>query len=461
MFDLNKKVRYENLAVSLQRKLENANKSLDELAKKLNDILDEINKLLKQISSQANAIDSLSNSVDSKFGDIKNKADSINIETNKHDFSNEGTLPAILNGFYGQFAKINKDKKSIIAHDGFEELKICTNQAEFDRMTKIKQIDLEEVFNTWYRYAHFHSPAIRPLDKSNRSGVTGQNLNRSEFTVFTDRSKGAWAYDKRTKDIICTVDLNPVAGFIIPYDGPTSWMMKIRIDTDWDDDNFGIVVGYMKDSNGVEHTLTVTRAAGISNGGRDTMYTWGLIYDMGNPTQFFLNNLTEVVGFADTSNVQIVYITVIKNYDQLDCRTTKFSPRGNNEITEEYSPWSFKFSIPDEKPDYWSQTMYSNIKTMLRETSRIGFMVRSDQGKFRIIKQKYIFDDDKIYRLDTNQVFDYNIDSSSWKPIGKVNNYLTPHIFIYNKVINRFAYYSGGKDEFSPGDNNACDYMIL
>ena len=48
---------------------------------------------------------------------------------------------------------------------------------------------------------------------------------------------------------------------------------------------------------------------------------------------------------------------------------------------------------------------------MVKNVNRIGFGVRSMCTEFFIDQQQYIFDDDKIYRLDTDEVFLYDAQS--------------------------------------------------
>ena len=94
-------------------------------------------------------------------------------------------------------------------------------------MTQIKQISLKEVFNTWYRYAHFDSAATHALDNTNwESQIQGQNLNDPGFTCYTDHSQNGWSYNEATQQICCNVDGYPTTGFILPNDGPSSWMMR-------------------------------------------------------------------------------------------------------------------------------------------------------------------------------------------------------------------------------------------
>nr|DAT64641.1 MAG TPA: putative virion structural protein [Caudoviricetes sp.] len=460
MFDLNRKVRYENLSPSLQSLVGEFSTNAERLKERVDKIKETIDSYSPQITEQNNTIDTIIKEVETKFSEIKKKASTIPTipratDGSKYDFTKEGTTSAISSGFYGQYAKVNGNKgKEIFSHDGFEEAKICTNQSEFDTMSQTTKVGLKEVFDTWYRYAHFNRSSTGMLDNSNwdHTGLDGQNLANPNFTQFTDKTKGAWVYKEDTKEIACTVDSFPTAGFVIPYDGPTSWMMRLRCDTGKDDDNFGIVVGYMKDKNNVEHTLTVVRAAGeygepeskmtdaINPSYIDTKFWWGLIYDMGNSTQFFINNLSQLAGHKLAVDNPITYITVVKNYDSLECRTTPMSPR-QAEITTDDPTLTFRFSIPDSKPGSWSQEMYDNIKTMLRTTSRMGFMTRSNKIKFRIDKQQYVFDDGLIYRLDNGKAYDYNSTTNKWEPVGDIGKYLTPHTFLYNKKLNRLVYY--------------------
>ena len=126
-----------------------------------------------------------------------------------------------------------------------------------------------------------------------------------------------------------------------------------------------IIAGYMKDSNGVEHTLSLVRGAGNIksgfgdpiygaekyaqyNGCIDTTFWWGLIYDMGNPTQHILINKSADTGpskfhTADTNHC-IAYITLIRTDSHLECRTTDWSVDGSDKT--DVNDWSFTWDIP-------------------------------------------------------------------------------------------------------------------
>jgi hypothetical protein len=460
MFDLNRKVRYENLSPSLQSLVGEFSTNAERLKERVDKIKETIDSYSPQITEQNNTIDATIKEVETKFSEIKKKASTISTvphtsDGSKYDFTKEGTTSAITGGFYGQYAKVKGNtEKEIFPHDGFEEAKTCTNQSEFDTMCQTTKDGLKEVFDTWYRYAHFNSVSTSIMDLVNgdHTGVDGQNLDNPNFTQFTDKTKGAWVYKEDTKELECTINSFPTAGLIIPYDGPTSWMMRLRCDTGKDSNSFGVVVGYMKDKNGIEHTLSVVRAAGVYgdpgskltdeiNPSRfSTIFWWGFIYDMGNSTQYFINNMSQIGGYKLAVDNPIAYITVVKNYDSLECRTTPMSPR-HAEITEDDPTLTFRFSIPDSKPGSWSQEMYDNIKIMLRKSSRMGFVTRANKTKFKIEKQQYVFNGGLIYRLDNGKAYDYNSTTNKWEPVGDISKYLTPHTFLYNKKLNRLVYY--------------------
>jgi NDP-sugar pyrophosphorylase family protein len=86
--------------------------------------------------------------------------------------------------------------------------------------------------------------------------------------------------------------------------------------------------------------------------------------------------------------------------------------------------------------------MYDNIKIMLRQTSRIGFGCRSDTGRFSIDKQKYIFDDDLIYRIDTDEVYYYDFNTGRWVRIGRVQDYIPGRTYLYNPRTNHLYFYN-------------------
>ena len=368
----------------------------------------------------------------------------------------------------GQFAKIDIKNKNFYGHDGFVSCRVVKDDAELaSEMGYGPPISLKDVFNTWTRYAHFHPSSIKDIiDRTDFGAPSGQNLPGFPFTNYTNPANGGWTLG--TKNGMTTIfahgNLDPVAGFINPTDFYTNYYLRVLCDTGWDEDNIFIVIGYTRDSAGVEHTLSLVRGAGYVDVGWgkgaghlplvppawqsinddiDTVFWWGLIYDFGNPTQVILNDLSAVVGPSPFPTDPVrscqCYITAIRSDDQFEFRTTQWSTDGSNK--DDIKNATFTFKLPDFKPTSWSQDMYDNIYRMLKVENRIGFGVRSGEPSFSIYEQRYIFDDGDIYALHQNKVYTYDHSSSSWVVKGRMNDLVSNCIFMYNPRLETFYFY--------------------
>lgn len=290
----------------------------------------------------------------------------------------------------GLYATIDKDH-GFSGHNILYELRIVDSNKDLALEKEEGVLSLSDILANWKRYTHSYGPALLTLDNTNSSSsMEGQwaqaqnDWNAEGHTAYLDTTKGGWII---SGDMIqSTVDGYPVAGFISNKDSYGNYTLRCKIDTGWDDDNNGIVVGYLKDKDGREHTLTVMRGFGRNDGGNiDTKFWWGLIYDAGNDTQDLLVNLSSTVGTPDwdsgyagkEDSVNYCYITAARDKQKhsITGKTTRFSKDGNDKT--DVDAWTFTYTLPETKPESMSQAEYDNLKSMFTGNNYIGFCVRS------------------------------------------------------------------------------------
>lgn len=414
----------------------------------------------------------------------------------------------------GQVLKINPSKRSLYQHDEFLNRRIVSNQYEKEEEMLRIPTSMETIFKTWKRYAHFDAYATTYLDETNHNIADlpeGQNLNSWEYNLYLDPNQTGWIFDKKTNCIRGTYDGHVTAGFISPTADYFSYYLKTMIDVGWDDDNLMIVLGYIVDENGKEHTLSLVRGAGnlvtgngkyiesfIKDGKRyynrigynipipgsdygpegfkpgnpsinyprdkwknkincrdvgnlpfDTTFWWGLIYDMGNDTQFIITDLSDEVGpsafptiYDEYNGTCITYISALRDGNYFKFTTSEWSKNGSYD--KPMPEGTFEFVLPDEKPEHWSDEMFENMKKMCLEPSHVGFGCRSGQPRFTIMDQRGIFDDEDIYSLYEDKIFSFNSQKFSWEFKEKIseNKNFTQKIFLYNPRLKTLYWYN-------------------
>lgn len=389
----------------------------------------------------------------------------------------------------GQFAKFDLKNRCFYGHDGFMKCRVVENEQELlAEFRSAKPLSMKTIFNTWQRYTHYNSAATAQLDYSNHEGGgEGQNLwNNWEHRKYLDKNSNGWVYEVRkgidTIAVNRSYDDRPTAGFVNPTDYYTNYYLRCLIDTGWDDDNLFMNIGFMTDANGVEHTLSVVRGAGLVCGGIDTIFWWGLIYDMGNSTQVFLRNLNKIGTGGNSRFAENIvnhspfpsdwagrpsfeccycYITVIRSDDEFEIRTTEWSKDGSD--TKDMKDATFFFKLPDTIYDKdvtgrsfvdragsvaAAQAMWNNIWVMLKIENRVGFGVRSGAPSFAIVDQRNVFDDGDIYALHQDTVYTYNANTPTAGPYnngyvvkGKIHDLVSNHIFMYHPRLKKLVFY--------------------
>lgn len=341
----------------------------------------------------------------------------------------------------GQTLKVDTINKDLIADDNFFKCRVVNSLAELNQEKETTIMDLSSVFDTWSAYAHGNISALTLLDNSNNTlSAEGQNLAVAPYNTFT--SGKAWSYNSSTGTISNVTTANVVSGFIAPANDYNNYTLNVKIDTGGSNDSVMIIVGFYTDANNVQHTLTVARSSKIWNGSTDNLFTWGLIYDMGNSTQQFLVNMTT----SDTSTYDCngnshnyVYLTVTRLGATITAKTSDYSNTGTNTTVNDNL--TFSYTMPTSKTTGMSDEMFTNLGNMLNYPSSVGFGARDVACTFTILSQSGIWDNGYIYSLYDNQVYSYNTFSTAWESIGTLDEHLSSRILLYNSTFNTLYFY--------------------
>lgn len=133
----------------------------------------------------------------------------------------------------------------IISDDGIVDMTIQNDLID---------LDLSEVFNTWYRFSH----------------------NLSDTYPASPTEVNAWVYDEGQNAIVCTQNTSTYVGFISERSGTNYAIESTLSSTGSDDDTIGLVLAYVE-QGGREYTLSAIRTMG----GLTPTGGWGLYYNYG------------------------------------------------------------------------------------------------------------------------------------------------------------------------------------
>ena len=349
-----------------------------------------------------------------------------------------------------RFVKVDKNNNILFVDDNFRSINVVVNDAELNQMKNSSGsiIDLADVFNNWYRGAHY-CQTMRIATNCNNWSENNLGLsagaawqNAASFAGYKNR----WSFTRSDQSIHYSEDMSPFVFFINPKDFYTNYFLKVRVGVD-DGDFIFIIVGYMVDSAGKEHTLAIQRRTN-PNDNINEVWNWCLVYDFDNPTWFIIDSKPAHVGsgngLADGSGSWDTYhwteFSVKRKDSYMEFKTSGI------DTTQVVDRWTITFDFPSTKPSTWPQEMYDNIKVMLTQTNRVGFGVMNQKLDFKIVEQYELFETGYIYALHTDQVWDYDFSTSQWKVIGTCSDMLPNRIFLYNsKLWNFYFYYYPGK----------------
>ena len=293
---------------------------------------------------------------------------------------------------------------------------------------KLVPVGMKLIFDKWYRFTH----------GNNDNRTSDQNLNDGNGPHNTTRN--AWSYVPSTSSIRSNINSSVYSCFVSDrkYD---NWYLKMRATgDDEDNDLFSILLGFMTDANGREHTLSAVRTLCVED---HTKYLWSIVYDYMQDLEFELvsNSCSQIVSLPGGWLNRYAIIEARRTKTNLKCYTSAVSTSTNIESLPDSK---LEYTLPLTKPSNYSQAMYDNIKTMLSNPSQIGVGCHSQPGNFTILEQKYIFDDEKIYDMINDVIWEYSEKTNNWNNVGKCSASLREGQIYYNKNTKQTFYYTNG-----------------
>lgn len=339
-----------------------------------------------------------------------------------------------------------KNQNAVTSYPLIEFCKIVTTTDALNQL-KLVPVGMSTIFSDWYRFSHWRS-------EQNLSGNTGHMMPNNTYSgVEHAAARNGWTYDKSTNMIKSNRNSPVYAGFINPLK-LKQWYLKVQIYGGGDGDNDGILinVAFMKDSNGVEHTIDLVRArSGVGNSvalddKKGMEFYWSLVYDYRQDTQKELANNPNVY-CAPTEygkygwGTNYACMSCHRNVTNIKCYTSDVV---STPITTVNENSLIDYTLPSSKPSDWSDAMWSNMKAMLLNASQMGVGAHSQNGLFTILEQRYIFNDEKIYDMVNDIIWEYSEKTNNWNNVGKCSATLREGQIYYNESTKQTFYYTNG-----------------
>lgn len=312
----------------------------------------------------------------------------------------------------GQF--LTSSNESIIGREPLSFYNIATTDEELQSMLQSK-ISMEDIFNSWYQFVH-----------------KGESQNTEEL-----QAQKKWTYNSQTDSIMSNVNTESYIGFISP-DSYKNFYLKIKCTSnDSDNDMASLICGFYKDTNGIEHTLSICRSYGTNVFNPK----WQLIYDWTGQTktdrQYVLFSDDTYQG--DTAAVKdqsFVMFEVRKTDKTLVCKTGQ----NDSEVLDENTICTF--TLPETKPDDWSNEMWDVMNIMFSST-RIGFGNTSWNTSFKIVDQD-ILSSNMIYDWVHNDVYEFK--NNAWSKSGTFDkaSFTLNYSLVYSSINKKLFYYRNG-----------------
>ena len=320
-----------------------------------------------------------------------------------------------------------KNQNVVTSYPLIDFCKIVTTVETLNQL-KLVPVGMKLIFDKWYRFTH----------GNNDNRTSDQNLNDGNGPHNTTRN--AWSYVPSTSSIRSNINSSVYSCFVSDrkYD---NWYLKMRATgDDEDNDLFSILLGFMTDANGREHTLSAVRTLCVEN---HTKYLWSIVYDYMQDLEFELvsNSCSQIVSLPGGWLNRYAIIEARRTKTNLKCYTSAVSTSTNIESLPDSK---LEYTLPLTKPSNYSQAMYDNIKTMLSNPSQIGVGCHSQPGNFTILEQKYIFNDEKIYDMINDVIWEYSEKTNNWNNVGKCSASLREGQIYYNESTKQTFYYTNG-----------------
>lgn len=334
------------------------------------------------------------------------------IHFTKEEVLKEATSNVVTTGYDGQLLSIKDNKPSPKNPITFVNLKMSEDELQLALASK--PLTLSDVFSTWTKFAH--------LSDYNQtiSGTTLSEVN-------------AWTYNSSLNAIQNSINTTAFVGFLRP-EPKQNWRLKIRgKGTDSDNDYFAIIIGYLVDENGVQHTLSLLRT--YDNTEHDKTGLFSLVYDFNSIANWdglvIVNETSQIKTQGATwSKPTLIQVTRKGNY--IKCETGESN---GSELTA-----SFEYTLPTEKPEAWTDEQFNNITKMLSEPSQMGFGMCSQPGYFQLLETDGIFDNSDIFDGINNVVYKFNNTSNKWENSGKISDNIGNYTICFDKKTKVLAY---------------------
>ena len=373
------------------------------------------------LTSVNEAIKTNTNNISTLDTSLKSHTSDTSIHFTKSEMQTELTKDVLP----GQLFTLIDNKISGV--DLVTTLNALDSSEELEEQLKTKPVTLEDVFNNWTRFSHY---------LGNQSASNSQNS-----TV-----RSGWGYNANKNAISMSQNLDPYGGFISDkkYTNYSVVIHGYCYDSG-DDDLIGIVIGFLSASesaDGKEHTLSIIRTGGASNGlitdnETGSTYKFALVYDVGNYSKQIWDAKVLASGTGTTlrgSNWTSTgaMISVVRQGTKIQAQTTQM---GN--LTDYVNTITYELG---EKPSNFTDDEWVNVKAMLENPSNFGFAVSSQSSYFELVSTKGIFDNTDIYYLPNDEIYKYSVTQKKWVSSEKISDVIDG-MFVFNKQYKKLYYY--------------------
>ena len=344
-------------------------------------------------------------------------------------------------GTEGQVLKIHNN--GITPDNNFRVLRVVDNDTDFNTEISIGSVSMSEVFNNWGRYNSFN------LDQCNKY-LTGPDVKNPHNDGQNNPKNGdrntMWTFSNNM--IKNGKNLN-TCDIFVSNEQYTDYELEVLCQRlDGDDDYFGIVLGYQYISDTKFNYVILLRCDSYVNPGggqSNAKRYWIIAYNWMCPDCKIIVDHTEMLHYSGGPATK--YGKYCKLYVKKDSSTKTFTCKTSNNSSSSGIALSeatkFTWTMPATKPSDWTDDVWNNMNKMIGTYSYIGTGVQSQPCAFSI-STKLFSDINRIYRLDTDEIFEYNSSSLSFeKTQDRVSEIIPLHSWLYNKTTKKLFNYSG------------------
>ena len=340
-------------------------------------------------------------------------------------------------GTEGQILKIREN--SITPDNNFRVLRVVDNDTDFNNEKSKGIVTMETIFNQWNRNVSYYKPYMEIIFGDAGASSTSADFNGVNTKNLKNQFNVTWSFNDPY--IVQNSNNDALTAFISPEKYSTYTVELLLTVTKADDDAIGVVIGSINSGTQNWHGLFLQRQLNTTSvfTDKDLHTEWILCYDANMPTYKIVSNNSKVFDFGYTNVFyKYVKIKITRTGRSILAESTQYSNDINSLV---YNPsGNISYTLPTSKPSDWSNDMWNNINKILGEPSNIGLFTVSNICNFRILNSN-LFNDNKIYRLDTDQLYDYV--NNSYQVTGKVSDEIPYWSWLYNSNTKKLFNYSG------------------